>query len=84
MNFPGKKELFQFLNIPIIYHHAKKKKKTEKNWWPIPEKNPELTNKLTDGQTDNGDFIRPPVGRAPKSYQPFTLVKNDVDIYSAS
>ena len=82
--FSWKKRTLSVFKYSNYLPSCKKKKKTEKNWWPIPEKNPELTNKLTDGQTDNGDFIRPPVGRAPKSYQPFTLVKNDVDIYSAS
>ena len=28
MNFPGKKGLCQFLNIPIIYHRLKNQKKT--------------------------------------------------------
>ena len=30
MDFPGKKRLYQFLNIPIKYHRAKKKKKKKK------------------------------------------------------
>ena len=33
--FSRKKGLFQFVNIPIIYHHTKKK--SEKNLWPITE-----------------------------------------------
>ena len=45
MDFPGKKGLSLFSNIPITYHHAKK---IRKNYWPIPEKNDELT----DGRTD--------------------------------
>ena len=44
MDFPGKKRLYQFLNIPIIYHRAKKKKKML-----LPKKMPSWR---MDGQTD--------------------------------
>ena len=55
-----KKGLCQFSNIPIIYHHAKKQKKTIErkmlNWWAE-------TGRQTDRQTDNSDFIEPSIGR---------------------
>ena len=53
--FSWKKGLCQFLDIPIIYYRAK----IRKNYRTISEKNTELT----DGQTNNGDFIGPLVGR---------------------
>ena len=55
MNFPGKKGSVSFFDIPIIYYRAK----IRKNYRTISEKNTELT----DGQTNNGDFIGPLVGR---------------------
>ena len=54
--FSWKKELCQFLDIPIIYHCAKNQKK---NCRAISEEN----TKLTDRQTDDIDFIRPYIGK---------------------
>ena len=51
MNVPGKIELCESLNIPIIYHHEK----TEKT---VLKKNAKLTNGQTDRQTKGG-FIGP-------------------------
>ena len=55
MNFPGKIFQFcQFLNIPIIYHHAKKSEKANA---PFLKKNAELEEGRTDGQTQrSGKF----------------------------
>ena len=58
--FSWKRWLCQFLDIPIMYHHAKKSEKTN-------EKNAELkdgqTDRWTDRQTGNGDFTGPSVGK---------------------
>ena len=51
--FSWKKELCQFLDIPIIYHCAKNQKKLLSNFWGEHQ---------TDGQTENSDFIGPSVG----------------------
>ena len=51
--FSWKTRLCQFLNIPIIYHHAKNQKKTNE---PFLRKMP---NWQMDGLTDNSDFIGP-------------------------
>ena len=57
MDFPGKKRLYQFLNIPIIYHRAKKKKNA------TPEKNAELTDGWTDRLKDGQTTVGPPIRR---------------------
>ena len=63
--FSWERGLYQFLSIPIIYHHTKNQKKLEL------EKSSELTdgradtNRQADRQTDNGDFIKPSIGRGP-------------------
>ena len=44
--FSWKKELCQFLDIPIIYHRAKISKK----YWAISEENSKLTDRETDRQ----------------------------------
>ena len=59
MNVPEKKKalsVFRYSNC------LPSSQKLEKLYRPISEKNA----KLTDGQTDNGDFIGPSVGRGPK------------------
>ena len=61
--FSWKKKLCQLLNIPTIYNRAKNQKKL----MSIPEKNSSLTDGQTDGQTDNGELIRPSVGRKRKA-----------------
>ena len=48
MNFSWKKELCQFLNIPIFHHRAKNQKRLMIH---------SCENCRTDGWTDNGDFI---------------------------
>ena len=61
-DFFWKNELGQFLNIPIIYHCAKNQKKLtshsrekcQTDGW---------TDRQTDGQTENSDFIGPFVGQ---------------------
>ena len=57
--------------MPVFEHsnHLPSYKKSEKNLWPIPKKNAELadgdeeSDRQTEGQTDNGDFIGPYPGR---------------------
>ena len=66
--FSWKKGLCQFLDIPILYHCAKNQKKTTE---PFLRKTP---NWWTDGQTDNGDFIGPSIGRDPKIAQQYQKV----------
>ena len=44
MNFPGKKSLCQFLNVPIIYQCAKNQTKLMSHSWQ--------TDRQTDRQTD--------------------------------
>ena len=62
----GKNEFScQFLNIPIIYNHAKKQKKLMNHSW---EKMPNWptdgqTDRQTDRQIDDGDSKGPSVGR---------------------
>ena len=54
--FSWKKGLYQFLNIPIIYHRAKSQKKLISHSWEKCR---------TDGRTDRqaSDFMGPSVGR---------------------
>ena len=60
MDFPGKKGLCQFLDIPIIYLPIIIFQKSEKVIIPYLRK---TSNWRTDGQVDNGDFIGSFVGR---------------------
>ena len=53
--FFWKRVLYQFLNIPIIYHCVKHQKKL---MLIIPQKNAKLTDGQTDGQTENDDFFQ--------------------------
>ena len=57
--FSWKKELRQFLNIPIIYYDAKNLKKVTTR----SDKNAEL---LMDRQTENSGFIGPSTGQVQK------------------
>ena len=69
--FSWKKGLCQFLNIPIIYHHAEKSEKNnEPLLWKMQKwRTDRQTDRQTDGRTDSGDFIGPSVGRG--SNKPF-------------
>ena len=60
-----KKELRQFLNIPIIYHRAKNQKKLMIHSWD-KYRTDRPTGRQTDWQTHNGDFIGPSIGRVSK------------------
>ena len=53
MNFP-RKELCQFSNIPIDYHYTKNQKKLRSY-----SREKCQTARMTDGRTDNSDFIVP-------------------------
>ena len=53
MNFP-RKGLCQFLNIPIDYHYTKNQKKLRSY-----SREKCQTARMTDGRTDNSDFIVP-------------------------
>ena len=55
------KGLYQFLDIPIIYHCANNHKKVMSHFW---EKR--WTDGRADRLADNGDFIGPSVGRGSK------------------
>ena len=74
MNFSGKKSFCWFLNIQIIYHHAKNEKKLITNSWEKCQTNGQTDRQATrqtnrhedrqrdrrpNGQTNNGDFIGP-------------------------
>ena len=61
--FSWKIGVCQFLNILIIYHHAKNQKNLMTNSWGKCR-----TDRRSDGQTNNGDFIRPSVGRGSNNY----------------
>ena len=56
--FSLKKEPSQFLDIPIIWHRAKKHKKLLSHFW---EKR--WADQWTDRQTENSDFIGPSIRR---------------------
>ena len=50
-NFPGKKELSQFLDIPIKYHRAKNQKKLMSHFWKKHQTG-RWMDRRTDGWTD--------------------------------
>ena len=54
MNFPGKKRLCQFLNIPIIYHNAGNQKQLMTHF---------REKCRTDRRTGNIDFIGTSLGQ---------------------
>ena len=56
--FSWKKQLYQFLDIPIIYHCTKNQQKLLSNF-----RGKHQTDGQTDRQRDDCDFIRPSVGK---------------------